>query len=374
MSLKFTLMNTNKLKILHIHEVYLPYKGGSAIRISKILEAQKDEFNDTIHVLCSKSDQEDLLSNEIINGIEVFRQKKYRINVFFRAISLIIKNNYDFIHIHNSWLFILVFPLVFLRKKIILELHSFKKTFGLKGILHILAIKASSHVVVLSKATKKLLISRGIKSINKISVVLNGVDFDKFKAFKNDEINNKTLVYAGSLYEWQGVKTVIELAINFKKINNINFMIIGEGPLKNWVLNKIKYNNLTNVSYIGFMNQTDLVKELKKCSAALVLRTNLQQTNITFPLKILEYIHLKIPIICTDREAHFEPLDNSSNKDDFFTVVPDNNDLIAKVIIDAVTNINIINQKANKLYDHIIHKKFTWLNSAIENRKVYEKF
>jgi glycosyltransferase involved in cell wall biosynthesis len=367
-------MNINKLKILHIHEVYLPYKGGSAIRISKILESQKEKFDDTIHVLCSRPVQENLLFNEDINGIEVYRLVKFRRNVFFKAVCLLIKNKYDIIHIHNSWLFLLVYPLVFFKRQIVLELHSFKKTIGLKGFLHILAIKSSSHIVVLSKATKELLINRRIKSSKNISIVINGVDVDRFKAYDNNKINNKTLVYAGSLYEWQGVKRIIELALNFRNISDINFIIIGDGPLKNWVLNTIKDNNLTNVKYVGFLNQDDLVIVLKKCCAALVLRTNVQQTNITFPLKILEYINLKLPIICTDREAHFEPLDNSLNRDEFFTVAPDNIDLMAKVIIDAVRNINIINQKANYLYDHISDKNFTWLNSAIENRKVYEKF
>jgi glycosyltransferase involved in cell wall biosynthesis len=366
-------MNTNKLKILHIHEVYLPYKGGSAIRISKILESQKIKFDDTIHVLCSKSRQDNLLVHEVINGIDVFRQEKFRRRVFFKAFSLLIKNNYNVIHIHNSWLFLLVFPLIFFKKKIVLELHSFKKPIGLKGIFHVLAIKVSSHIIVLSKATKELLIKRNIKLSKNISTVINGVDVDKFLPIDKNEINNKTLVYAGSLYEWQGVKRVIELAMNFKNINDINFVIIGEGPLKSWILNKIKDNNLTNVRYVGFINQNDLVKELNKCSAALVLRTNLQQTNITFPLKILEYINLKIPIICTDREAHFEPLDNMFLKNEFFTIVSDNIDLMANEIIYAINNINIINQKADELHGHISNKNFTWLNSSVENRKVYEK-
>jgi len=358
------------MEVLHIHENYLPFKGGSAIRISNILEAQLLRFNDKIDVLCS-SDSRFFLRKERLNGVNLIRIPYFRFLVFFISIKLLIFNKYDVIHIHNSWLGILLFPLFFSNKKIVLELHSYKNQRGFKELLHNFIINNADSIIVLSRSTKELLISKKLKSAEQIHIVINGVDRKTFYPNRKKESLTKRLIYSGSLYDWQGIKSIVDLAKLNKNSSVLRFLIVGNGPLSDWVKEQIAQNELQNLKIMSFVEKNELIKLLSSSRAALILRPNLQQTNITFPLKILEYASLKIPIICTNRDAHFEILNKDQNRSDYFNIVSDDLNILNKEILSIIDNIDLLENKAANLFNHISENNYSWLSSAENTRKAY---
>lgn len=364
-----------KLKILHIHEVYSPYKGGSAIRIENLLVNQFDQFRDQIDVICSTKGLENESFNEVICNIRVLRISNFRKKLFWNVIKLHFKNKYDFIHIHNTWVCFLVFPLYFLsRGKIVLEIHSLKKRSFWKQKFHELFILISPKIIVLSNLTKEYLIRKLRINPKRIFVVTNGLKLTY--QFKKQEITPKLLtenslnklIYFGSLYKWQGTDNILELC---KYINrndlNIKITIIGEGPEKTSFLNSRYFNKFLKV--LDFMPTNKLHEEALKHDAFLYLRPPNLQNELTFPLKILELGSLNLPIICTNRKAHFEVFRKNS-EDEYLSIIRNDNK-IPEQIISLLKDNEALKRRALTFKDYVSHNDFSWKNSAVTYRKSY---
>ncbi|MDA0326607.1 MAG: glycosyltransferase family 4 protein [Bacteroidetes bacterium] len=362
-----------KLKVLHIHEVYTPYKGGSAIRIENLLINQFAQFEDKIDVICSTKGIDNEPLNEVINNIRVFRVHKFRRRVFLHVINLISHNKYDYIHVHNTWLCFLIFPLFLIcRRKIVLEIHSLKKRSLWKQQLHEFFIKISPKIVVLSKVTKEYLVKNLSINPEKILVVINGINLNNRTKEKNLRLRTKKhikrLVYFGSLYKWQGTENILNLCHHIEQNDlQIKITIIGEGPEKRSLTNSPFYNKCLEV--LDFMPTEQLYKQVLKYDAFLYLRPPLLQNELTFPLKILELGNLGIPIICTNRQAHFEVFRNGS-EDDYLNIIK-NDFAIPEKIMSFLRDDATLKRRALSFKEYVLNTDFSWKNSARIYRKSY---
>jgi len=361
-----------KLKILHIHEVYTPYKGGSAIRIENLLVNQFEQFQDEIDVICSTKGIENKPLNEVINNIRVFRVNNFRKRIFQNVITLIFRKNYDYIHVHNTWLCFLIFPLFLIyRKKIVLEIHSLKKRSLWRQKLHEIFILASPRIIVLSKETKKYLVQNLRINPKRIFVVINGL---KPANHQENQINfyseksSKNLIYFGSLYKWQGTENILKLCQHINQNDlNIKITVIGEGPEKQSLLNSCFYGNCLEV--LDFMSTEKLYKEILKYDAFLYLRPQQLQNELTFPLKILELGALGLPIICTNRKAHFEVFKDNSEEN--YLNVLRNESEIPEQVINLLKDNKTLQRRASAFKEYIFNNDFSWKNSAVNYRKSY---
>lgn len=371
------------MNILHIHEVYYPYKGGSAIRIQKLLDEQVSNNllpNDNMYVLCTYKGVEEVMGlprKEVINGVNVIRINNIKlIGLYTLYLSLFLNINH--IHVHNSRIFWLVYPFIFF-KKIILEIHSLRNLKGYKNKLQNLSLRLCSKLIVLSETTCNYLVKKGVDE-SKVVVVRNGVDYSllnlqKIKNSQNEELKDvKKLVYAGSFYEWQGIITILELAIKIKANNDkLRIELIGEGPLKNEVRKFIDDNFLHDILFIeDYLPASKLHNSLLEFDVFLFLRPKRRETELTFPLKILEVGAIGLPIIMTKRPAHLEIFSND-DPNLYCTLVEDDVDEMYYKLLTDLNNFDKLNIKANRFKDLISRNNYSWQNSASILHSVYEK-
>jgi len=237
-----------------------------------------------------------------------------------------------------------------------------------------LAIKISGKkVVAVSEAVKKDAISRyNLKSEN-ITVILNGVEVDKFlKMAKNHQNNSKeinkhqTVFYGtmGRLSPQKGHLILLETWKNLK--NEADCSIAGTGPLKRALIQKIKEENLENkVKLIGpvsdpaaFLNSLD----------AFIFPSIWEGLGIV----LLEAGLIGLPIIASEVDGITEIINNNNgwlvpaknpkalaDKIDWLSANLDNELVIAKtekLRNDIINNFDIkkITEKYQELYQKLL--------------------
>ena len=113
------------------------------------------------------------------------------------------------------------------------------------------------------------------KFLSKIKVIYNPIDYNKFKPNKKlrklwrkklELKNNLSLLFLGRLSEEKGIKELLTIFLQIiKKYPKIKLVIVGDGPLKNFVLkfldyypNKLIYVGKTNTPEV-FYNACDIL-------------------------------------------------------------------------------------------------------------------
>lgn len=357
------------MKILHVHEVYHPYKGGSAIRIKNLIDAQKQLYVDhTIVVLTTKKSG---LKNkyDLIDGIEVVVCNNLLL-MQLEAYRLDLKYKFDLLHIHNTRFYWLMFPYL-LMKNSVLEIHSYRQlSKKYKNILQDLALFYSKNIIVLSETNKKYFLNKFDRTKQYLTL-RNGIDLKGiYKKEKNNKFEN--FIYYGSLYEWQGILIFLEVAKIAKSKNlNYQFTIVGDGPLKKDVLEYLNNNELSNSTYIDYIDRESLILLLHNYQHFLYLRPSRKETELTFPLKILEIAKLNLNLFITNRKAHIEIFDGKQN--DFVNMVSDDPQKIINEIQEYLHDCNKLEEKRVRFSDFVESGKFSWKDSAELLVEYYKK-
>ncbi len=136
-----------------------------------------------------------------------------------------------------------------------------------------------------------------------VKIVTNGVDIKRFGKRYFDENLRKELgweekyvfVYAGLFGVSQGLEQVIKLAEILKENNKILFSLIGDGPEKEYLVNKARILKLNNVQFLSFKEREIIPKILASSDAALIpLKVNIKEA---VPSKIYEAMASELPVI-----------------------------------------------------------------------------
>lgn len=153
-------------------------------------------------------------------------------------------------------------------------------------------LSKAKNIFCASNALSEKLQDIGIPK-NKLCVNYNGVNSDIFYPCEN-QIPNK-IVFVGSLIETKGVKELIdaflELSLN---LPDVSLNIIGEGPLKPYLAEKISEKGL-NVNLLGSIPLIDVAKEVRT-SGLLVLPSYREGV----PNVVLEAFASGVPVVATN--------------------------------------------------------------------------
>lgn len=113
--------------------------------------------------------------------------------------------------------------------------------------------KKTDEVIAISNYVKRsCMTSFGIKE-EKITVVYNGVDYKRFSAYysipKRDTMN---LIYVGRLIPEKGINVLIDAVDLIKKDVKVKVVIVGDGPMKSELEEKIKKMDMLNqIKFLG---------------------------------------------------------------------------------------------------------------------------
>jgi glycosyltransferase involved in cell wall biosynthesis len=120
---------------------------------------------------------------------------------------------------------------------------------------------------------------------------------NKQKWKKNNNIRNraKIFLFVGKLIKRKGVLDLIKVAQSEKINKNAYFLIIGDGPLKKKLLQKINNLKLNNISVLGFKSQSQL-RFYYSLADVLILPSEYE----TWGLVINEAMSAGVPCIVSD--------------------------------------------------------------------------
>ena len=141
--------------------------------------------------------------------------------------------------------------------------------------------------------------TEGIKKVveryhqgQKIQTFLNGYD-EKFFFPTKDKFENFTLIFHGNLGRMQNIDLLLEMAE--KGPHGLDIIVIGEG------LYEGKIKNCNRLTFLGKLPHEELSSIVRKSHLGLSFRKDGLMGDISFPVKIFEYIGSGLPVISTPR-------------------------------------------------------------------------
>jgi teichuronic acid biosynthesis glycosyltransferase TuaH len=248
---------------------------------------------------------------KIVRITEIPKQKKYKfiLNLnqwIYRQVLLRLdrKINYDFIFISHPNQYNMLPPKLLAGKKVIydcmdnyLEFNGINKKQLLENENAILEL--CHHVIVSSKNLYQKLIKRKSNIVDKISVINNGVDTDRFnldEIIKSEENlirkNNKVKIgYIGTISNWVNLDLIKRVAEYHQEFE---FYFIGPKD-DNVDISHLK--DLDNIIFTGTQSYYK-IPELLKCLTVAIMPFEKTELILSVnPVKIYEYLSLGKPVV-----------------------------------------------------------------------------
>lgn len=204
------------------------------------------------------------------------------------------KNDVKVVHTHFlREHYIAIFSKFFGNKaKVIYTSHINVEHGFIKRIINLIVTRRSYAIIAVCNSVKELLIKNGYP--NKIKVIYNGVPRRDLE--EDVTVNTKNIVTLARLSEEKGLFFLCNVA---KKMDNFNFIVAGDGPLKEKLLNYAP----KNVSFVGHVNPEEILK-----NAVLYFNSSSSEA---LSFGILEAMSYKVPLVLTNTGGNVDIINES---------------------------------------------------------------
>jgi starch synthase len=250
----------------------------------------------------------------------------YQINLYHALIKAIKKDTPDMIYCRASqFLFV---PSMISKKfnipifyevngQLIEEVRQINKNIFFRALLFLrifnmieaFNIKVASGLIVVSQGIKDYFINTYNVYPEKIAVISNAVNTDKFKpldcldARKELDLDTKKIYigYVGSVHSWQGLNFVAEsVPLTISKRKNIKFLIVGDGGDVEWISTYIKENNLEEYLELRSALSHNMVPTYINAMDICLSYPLKIRGNAASPFKVYEYLACGKPVVVSD--------------------------------------------------------------------------
>jgi len=251
---------------------------------------------------------------------------------------IVTRPRFDVIHVHGDWstlVFLKLFKRVTNARKSVLTVHDelrdgvfYRKVFTI----------LSAHVDVIFSTG--FAAAQQINQFYQKGVVVqpsgvNDLFFEPFtRQFSTDSFQ---VITVANLVPKKNINLVLDLSKNMPKVN---FVIVGDGPEREFLLKKINNDNLFNVSLLGRKSPQE-VRRLYQLSDAFLLTSTQEGT----PTSILEAMACGLPILTTDAGG----ISAAINDKNFITKSKDKNEFVKQLnlllndknLLESISNENV---------------------------------
>jgi glycosyltransferase involved in cell wall biosynthesis len=230
-------------------------------------------------------------------------------------------------------------------------------------------------VVCPSDVTRQYLVSLGVEK-RKITVIPNGVSLDDFPPTPppaRPEGWTPTLLYTGTLADWQGLEIAIKAMPHILAQRPARLRIIGRGRSRQRKLlakqiRKLGLEGQVSIeAAVPHHEVSRIIAEADVCVAPL----SLNDRNVTqgcCPIKIIEYMACARPIVASNLPVVRELLREDT---DALLFAPDDPADLAGQVLAALQNPALAEKMSQKATERA-RSKFTWHAAQKKLLKVYE--
>ena len=176
---------------------------------------------------------------------------------------------------------------------------------GLMSILEWVSYHSAHHVIALSPGIVKGVEKRGI-SKSYISLIPNGCDLDIFSVemsgWRPVQVRESDflVLFAGTHGLANGLHSVLDAASELKDRGrlDIKFLLVGQGKLKNDLIDRTKREGLENVIFHDPISKDELAKLMSATDMGLQILANIPVFYYgTSPNKFFDYIAAGLPVL-----------------------------------------------------------------------------
>ena len=142
------------------------------------------------------------------------------------------------------------------------------------------------------------------------TLVIDSIALERDKTLVSDVKLPKgnNIVYTGGLNKEYGIEKLVSCFIEpVIKSQNLNLVVCGGGPLRDWYANLAERN--ANIFYLGVIPNNQVLSVQRQAFALINLRSaSGEYTKYSFPSKIAEYFQAGVPVITTKLDGIPEDL------------------------------------------------------------------
>lgn len=211
-------------------------------------------------------------------------------------------------------------------------------------------------LVCISDNLKEIIVEHADISPRKVIVIPNGVDVSIFDPSIVQPIryfSSFTIGFVGNLASWQGVGLLLDVFRDIRQEDfDINLVIVGDGPLKQEMEEKVNQFNLNKyVKFTGFVPQQKVPEYIAGFDIGYTGQTQRTESRMyCSPIKLYEYMAMGIPAIASDYEDTRRVITDGSG---YLFKIEDSEDL-KRVIMNAYQDKKNLSQMGVKARDEII--------------------
>ncbi|MBU1087430.1 MAG: glycosyltransferase [Candidatus Omnitrophica bacterium] len=339
----------SKIKIFHL--ITGLERGGAEILLTEFLPLlSKDKFEVSVGYLRGKGTLARVIEAKGIKAYCFGMRSRYDLLVLMKITKFIKKNRFDIIHTHLIDADIFGFfaarlagvPVVLSTKH---NTDNFRKTKSLAVFLDSLIANLSNRIIAVSNSVRDFMVKYQKISPSKITVVRNGIDFKKFlsgndksKIREKLNLNSQAFIVGtvarfdeqkGHIYLVEAIPRILD------KINNVYFLFVGEGVLRQQIENRVKMLNIEN--NVKFFNAIDNVSDVLHSLDLFVLPSVWEG----FGLVLLEAQAAEVAVIASDIDGIKEVIEDGETG---ILVPPANSEVLADRIIQVLSDKNLRNR------------------------------
>jgi glycosyltransferase involved in cell wall biosynthesis len=224
----------------------------------------------------------------------------------------------------------------------------------------------STWTIVISKTLKDLLAQGGV-STEKIIVMPNGIDPQKFHPGISGEavrrrygLEGKLIVgFVGWFRKWHGLEMLLESLLEIQLADKgVRLLLVGDGPAYPELYRYAKMHDLlSTVTFTGPIRRQEIAAHI----AAMDIAVQPSVTEYACPMKILEYMGMGKCIIAPDQPNVRELLEDGVSG---YLFRPSARDSFKKVLVNAVYHSNGRRSVGQYAYKKIHQERYLWEANA----------
>lgn len=224
-------------------------------------------------------------------------------------------------------------------------------------------LKNIDHFIGYTDFTKFLLIKAGVSSRN-VTIIPPGVERGIKRTVQGFE-QRKYIAFSGRISIEKGPDIFLEVAKYYTYRDDLYFLVIGDGLLKNEMEKLAKKYQVKNITFTGWIDDRESYFDLL-CQTKVLIVPSLWVE--TFGIVILDAYQCGVPVIASNRGGipYFV-----KDRENGFVVEPNAQQIISK--LDTIINDSSLWQQMSNSCLSFDFKKFNWDSSTEQLRALYHK-